>query len=165
MTKKLLLFSLSLFTSICFGTQPAASVNQVTIDITITQPIFNKHTGLYEIQLLRGNHQVGYITYYPSTNPYEWQLYHFRVFRNYREGGLGKKLFEACLNDIKSKGGKFLLWEARPLDFTIDLETLIRIYKKIIINTLHFKPNALYISEPIGSGLNQQVTMRLRLTE
>ncbi|GMU18859.1 MAG: hypothetical protein AMXMBFR12_00510 [Candidatus Babeliales bacterium] len=160
--KKLLLLIL-LFISSAYAMQAPQPHNEESIEITLTNPtrVFNN---FYQILALDGKKQVGYLTFhYFANNPTQWGLGSFSVQQAYRENHIGQALLKECIDYIKSQQARQLTWQAIPLDQAINLDTLIKIYQKIIIK-LGFAPEALIIGPREGSGLTQQVTMSLQLT-
>lgn len=160
--KKLL--SLLLIAGNCLGMEPAQPSHDPAHAICITEPALNEQSGLHEIQLFDGDILIGSLTYFQKNKEQDsWEIYLFRMHRDYRNAGLGTELFKAFVQDVKSKGSKVITWNAMPTDFIMNLDTLITIYKKII-KKLNFAPEALSISEPQGYDQVKQVTMTLRLT-
>ncbi len=165
---KRLMFLWALF---CLGQQICAMETTRESDqecrITIMEPEFNQRNGKYTIELYdEKNDQipVGYISYLKdSKEPNLWTLDIFRINSAYRKGGLGLALFKECVSEIKRLGGKAIRWDAQPLDHTIEITTLIEIYKKLV-NKSGFGANALTITEPDKPSFAPFVTMKLRLT-
>lgn len=162
--KKLL--SLLLALSIAPTTTAMEAPQDETSHITITRPylhpITKKHA-FHEIELFDGSNRIGTITYFLKNESQNiWSIYLFRVHRDYRESGLGTILFQHCINDIKSKNGKFLTWKASPQDTPlINRDTLIFIYKRMV-NKLGFSSEALTISTP--TDIVQEIIMTLQLS-
>lgn len=131
--------------------------------LTITMSHLLRGTDQYEIQLFDGKLLVGLINYIPQQQkPNAWKLMTFKVHRDYRKIGLGLALFKECTDDIKSKGGTCLEWEAQPQDDIISLDTLIFIYKRMIIKKLHYPSEALFVGQP-EDGYIKEIKMRLQL--
>lgn len=160
--KKLLLLTLLLFSSTDTMQAPQPH-KEGSIEITLTEPI-HLFSNFYQILAFDGKKQVGYLTFhYFTNNPTQWGLGSFSVQQAYRENHIGHALLKECIDYIKSQKARQLTWQAIPLDQAINLDTLIKIYQKMIIK-LGFAPEALIIGPREGSGLTQQVAMSLQLT-
>lgn len=134
--------------------------------ISISNPEFNPRNGKYMIELFDESENrlpIGHISYLKKTGePDTWVLDIFRVHSDYRKNGLGTILFTHCVDHIKRLEGKILTWEAQPLDFRIELATLIKIYQNLVLKS-GFSGNALTITVPDRPSYAKFVTMRLRL--
>lgn len=133
------------------------------ITITIYEPEQSKIGNFMQILALDGKIQVGYITFYPQKeDPSSWNLIALRVNQAYRKNYIAKKLMQECINYIKSQGAKILIWKAYSLDSTLSLHTLITIYRRLI-ESIGYTMDSLTLGTRKGSGLEQQVKMRLEL--
>lgn len=144
-----------------------SNASQDTCHISITEPEFNPRNGKYTINLFDEQTDtqmpIGYISYLKDTQePHTWKLDIFRIHSHYRKGGLGLALFKECISEVKNHQGTHLYWDAQPLDNTIELNTLIGIYQKLVLKS-GFSRDALTITAPDKPSYAKFVTMRLRL--
>lgn len=166
--KRAFLFFLMLTSLQQMWAMDKSSSCQDTCPISITEPEFNPRNGKYTIKLFDDQTDeatpIGYISYLKDTQePHTWMLDIFRVHSHYRKGGLGLALFKECISEVKSHQGTQLQWDAQPLDHTIELNTLIDIYKKLVLKS-GLLPDALSITEPDKPSYAKFVTMKLRLS-
>jgi GNAT superfamily N-acetyltransferase len=158
--KKLFFIGLLFISSLTAMESPNQEEEAITI--TIYEPEQSKIGNFMQILALDGKIQVGYITFYQNENPNSWNLIALRVNQAYRKNYIAKKLMQECINYIKSQGAKLLIWKAHSLDSTLSLHTLITIYRRLI-ESMGYTMDSLTLGTRKGSGLAQQVKMRLEL--
>ncbi len=77
------------------------------------------------------NKVVGQIMYSSTGNPPEqYALDHLAVDFDQRKSGIATELFEMMVEDVKKRGGKKIVWTAKPSEDGPSLDDLISFYKK-----------------------------------
>lgn len=61
-----------------------------------------------------------------------WELDYLHVASDYRNNRIGFELFKRCIDEMRKKNCKTLIWEARPFGGIATVEKLTDIYQKMI---------------------------------
>lgn len=157
--KKLFLGAMLFTSSYLFAMQ---APTDETISIEITEPQKSKIGNLMQICALDGENLVGYITFRSRKEQGKWEITVISVHQAYRKNHIAQELMQECIKYIKSQDAKLLVWKAFPLDHTINLHTLIIIYRRLLENA-GYTMDSLTLGRRKESGSVHQVKMRLEL--
>ena len=134
--------------------------------IKVSEPSFNSSLDLFAIEAAYGKYpNAGYAHYRPqyhSMDRNNWKLIKIWVHNDFRQKGIGTKLFKTVFDNLKAQEATHVTWQVIPEQKGMTTTQLVDYYKSMLAITYPSLLNKTDVKE-VGPNRYEMVHMTVKI--